>query len=73
MDPYKKTLTFSNCGENTVVVHVGALPIPWDDSCESGEPPDEDLCGNDHSVADEHFALPGGPWRYAYDLLSGQP
>lgn len=72
-DPYKKTLMFSNCEENTVVVHVGALPIPWDDSCESGEPPDEDLCGNDHSVADEHFALPGGPWRYAYDLLSGQP
>ena len=69
-DPYKKTLTFSNCADDTVVVHVGAMPIPWDDSCEGGAPPDVDLCGEDHSVADEHFALPGGPWRYASDLLS---
>ena len=72
-EPYKKTLTFSNCDEDTIVVHVGVMPIPWDDSCESGGPPDADLCGRDHTVADEHFALSGGTWGYAFDVLSGLP
>ena len=74
-DPYKKTLTYSGCDADTFVVHVGVMPIPWDDACEdpSQGPPDPELCGGTHTVADEHFALPGGPWRYAFDLLSGAP
>ena len=72
-EPYKRTLTYSGCENDTVVVHVGAMPIPWDESCEGGAPPDPDLCGSNHSVSDDHFELPGGPWRYAYDLLANTP
>ena len=72
-NPRKKTITYSGCEEGTIVVHVGANPIPWEPSCE-GAPPSpelEDTCGGNHTVSDDHFALPGGPWRYAFDLLSG--
>ncbi len=77
-NPKKKTITYSGCQEGTIVVHVGANPIPWEASCE-GAPPSpelEDTCGNSHTVDDGHFMLPGGPlpggaWRYAFDLLSG--
>ena len=72
-EPYKRTLTYPGCAEGTIVVHVGAMPIPWADSCESGGPPDREICGVDHTVADEHFERPGGPWRYAFDLLSAPP
>ena len=72
-EPYRLTLTYSGCDEDRVVIHMGVMPIPWSEACEAmgPEPAEPGTCGGTHSVSSDHFETPGGPWRFAFDHLSG--